>query len=196
MNNNNVTTENNSLDKVEFSKNVTLVSISDLEDITGDDLVFKTLDQIGLFKERVVVNVFDVAQYILLKLGDISTMKLQKLVYYCQAWSLVWDESPLFEEKIEAWSNGPVVRELFNFHRGRFSISNIPIGNPDIFDADQKETIDAVIDFYGDKSAQYLIDLSHMETPWKDTRGNMSHTEKGFKEIPLDVIALYYSSLE
>jgi hypothetical protein len=44
-------------------------------------------------------NVFDVAAYIVNKLGIISTMKLQKLVYYAQAWSLVWDEQPLFQEK-------------------------------------------------------------------------------------------------
>ena len=31
-------------------------------------------------------------------------MKLQKLVYYSQAWSLIWDEKPLFEEEIEAWA--------------------------------------------------------------------------------------------
>ena len=36
-----------------------------------------------------VANVFDVAKYILEKEGKLSTMKLQKLCYYCQAWSLV-----------------------------------------------------------------------------------------------------------
>ena len=34
-----------------------------------------------------------------------TSWKLQKLVYYCQAWSLVWDEEPLFEARIEAWAN-------------------------------------------------------------------------------------------
>ena len=45
-----------------------------------------------------MANVFDVAKYILEKLGTLSTMKLQKLCYYCQAWSLVWDDTPLFDE--------------------------------------------------------------------------------------------------
>ena len=40
--------------------------------------------------------------YILEKKGRMTTMKLQKLIYYAQAWSLVWDERPLFDEKIEA----------------------------------------------------------------------------------------------
>ena len=54
------------------------------------------------------ISVYDVAAYIVKKTGQISTMKLQKMVYYCQAWSLVWDEKPMFKEKIEAWANGPV----------------------------------------------------------------------------------------
>ena len=93
------------------------------------------------------VTVFDVAAYILNKLGSISAMKLQKLVYYCQAWSLVWDERPLFSERIEAWTNGPVVPELFAFHRGQFIVDEIPIGNVDNLNSTQKETIDAVLDF-------------------------------------------------
>ncbi|MBC8146611.1 MAG: hypothetical protein H8E98_01335 [Bacteroidetes bacterium] len=39
-----------------------------------------------------IISVYDVADYILKQVGYITTMKLQKLVYYCQAWSLVWDE--------------------------------------------------------------------------------------------------------
>ncbi len=55
------------------------------------------------------VSVESVAAYILSQHGKLSAMKLQKLVYYCQAWSLVWDEAPLFQEQIQAWANGPVV---------------------------------------------------------------------------------------
>ena len=49
-----------------------------------------------------MANIFDVARYILEVKGSMSTMKLQKLCYYCQAWSLVWDDSPLFDEDFEA----------------------------------------------------------------------------------------------
>ena len=51
-------------------------------------------------------SVFDVAQYILETCGTMSAMKLQKLVYYSQAWSLVWNDKPLFYEEIEAWAGG------------------------------------------------------------------------------------------
>ena len=66
------------------------------------------------------VSVLDVAAYILDKRGKMSTWKLQKLCYYAQAWSLVWDEEPLFEENIEAWANGPVVPRLYRKHQGQF----------------------------------------------------------------------------
>ena len=141
------------------------------------------------------VNVFDVAAYILKKMGPLSTMKLQKLVYYSQAWSLVWDEAPLFNDKIEAWANGPVIRNLFYFHRGKFKISSIPIGNPDLLNNSQKETIDAVLNFYGDKPAQWLIDLSHQEKPWQEARKDLSTNTPSNKVINLDAIAEYYSSL-
>ena len=141
-------------------------------------------------------NVFDIAAYIVNKLGIISTMKLQKLVYYAQAWSLVWDEQPLFQEKIEAWANGPVVRDLFYFHRGQFSISSIPIGNPDLLNDVQKETVDAVLEFYGNKSAQWLIDLSHQEKPWQEARRGLAPNTSSNRIITLDSIAEYYSSLE
>ena len=72
-----------------------------------------------------------------------TTMKLQKLVYYSQAWSLVWDEKPLFEENVETWANGSVVRDLFDYHRGMYEISTMPIGNPRLLNQIQRETVDA-----------------------------------------------------
>lgn len=141
------------------------------------------------------VSVFDVAAYILKQKGAMSTMKLQKLVYYCQAWSLVWDEKPLFKEQIEAWANGPVVKELFSYHRGMFQISSVSIGNPDLLDADQRDTINAVLDYYGDKPAQWLIDLTHMEKPWQKAREGLPVSVRSNKVIDLEDIAEYYSSL-
>lgn len=146
-----------------------------------------------------IVSVFDVASYILEKINlPCSTMKLHKLLYYCQAWSLVWDEHPLFKENIEAWANGPVVRELFNFHKGMYEISyqDLLIGNPDCLSSMQKETINEVLNFYGMKSAQWLIDQTHIELPWKNARKGLSSNERGNVIIPLDVIQEYYSSLK
>lgn len=146
---------------------------------------------------RIEVSVFDVAIYILQKIESCSTMKLHKLLYYCQAWSLVWDEQPLFNDKIEAWANGPVIRSLFSYHKGLFMVSckDFLIGNPNILSVQQKETIDNVIAYYGDKSAQWLINLTHMEKPWKDARVGLEPMERGDKVITHSAMAEYYSSL-
>ena len=76
-----------------------------------------------------MASVYDVAAYILEKQGAMTTWKLQKLVYYSQAWSLVWDDDVLFPEEIEAWANGPVVRELYHAHRGKYRVSCLRKGN-------------------------------------------------------------------
>ena len=141
------------------------------------------------------IQVFDVAAYILEKMGTVTTMKLQKLVYYSQAWSLVWDEKPLFEEEIEAWANGPVVRELFDYHRGMYEISSMPYGNFHLLNEEQRETVDAVLEYYGHRSAQWLIELTHMENPWKQARKGLTSLERGNQVISLGAMADYYSSL-
>jgi len=147
-----------------------------------------------------MARVFDVAKYILEKTGPMSAMKLQKLVYYSQAWSLVWDEppdAPLFSEKIEAWANGPVVPVLFTAHRGRYSVDAEFFTDGDtgrLSDA-QKDTIDRVIDFYGKRSAQWLSDLTHSEMPWILARKGIPPGERGNSEITLESMVEYYESL-
>lgn len=146
---------------------------------------------------KIRISVMDVAVYILEKIGKCTTMKLHKLLYYCQAWSLVWDETPLFDDKIEAWANGPVIRRLFNYHKGLFEVSasDFSIGNSQLLNETQRETVDSVLNFYGDKTAQWLINLTHSETPWLNARKGLSPSERGYVEIKLSDMADYYSSL-
>ena len=144
------------------------------------------------------VSVFDVAAYILFWYNEqMSTMKLHKLLYYCQAWSLVWDEKPLFYEDIEAWANGPVVRTLFNYHKGLFNLSfkKFDRGNVNILSDAQKETIKVVMDFYGKKDSQWLIDQTHMEIPWQNARKGLKQYDRGSVVISLESMQEYYSSL-
>lgn len=144
-----------------------------------------------------MANVFDVAKYILNQKGRITTAKLQKLVYYCQAWSLVWDETPIFNEKIEAWANGPVVPALFRHHQGKFFISSRDFTNGKVRNLSQteKETVDAVLRHYGDKSAQWLIDLTHLEDPWRHAREGCAPGERCNREINTAEMMEYYSGL-
>jgi uncharacterized phage-associated protein len=142
-----------------------------------------------------VASVHDVANYIIGKLGPTSAMKLEKLVYYSQAWSLVWEGRPLFGARIEAWASGPVVRELYRNHRGEFSITSWPYGNGSRLAAKERETVDAVLKFYGDKSPFWLSELTHSEAPWIDARRGLAPGERGANEITLAAMAEYYSSL-
>ena len=145
------------------------------------------------------VSVLDVAAYILSKQPKhhpISAWKLQKLVYYCQAWSLVWDEEPLFKEKILAWANGPVVKELYAQHKGLFHVSKLKQGNADNLSPNQKDTVNHVLKAYGDKTAQWLSDLTHMEAPWNLAREGLEPGERGKVEIGISSMHEYYSSIK
>ncbi|MCA2378612.1 DUF4065 domain-containing protein [Agrobacterium genomosp. 3 str. RTP8] len=138
----------------------------------------------------------DVASYILAVKGEMSAMKLQKLVYYSQAWSLVWDDRPMFDESFEAWANGPVCPTLYEQHKGRFLVTARTFdGNPDDLDDDARETIDSVLNFYGDKEAQWLSDLTHSERPWLDARIGVPLGARCNNEITIAAMAEYYSSL-
>lgn len=143
------------------------------------------------------VKIFNVAFYILNKMGKMTTMKLQKLVYYCQAWSLAWDEKPLFDERIEAWANGPVSPELFDKHRGKFVVDKEDFSeySDDVFTAEQKETMDKVIEFYGDKEPLWLSNLTHQENPWKLARANLPNGERCSREITKESMQEYYGGI-
>lgn len=141
-----------------------------------------------------MTTVQDVAAYILAKKGELPAMKLQKLLYYAQAWSLVWDEAPLFPETVEAWANGPVIPDLYKHHKGQFIVSEMA-GNPENITPIQKETIDKILEFYGDRTSQWLSDLTHQEEPWISARKGLAATQRGNQEITLAAMAEYYSSL-
>lgn len=142
-----------------------------------------------------MASAHDVAAYILERAGPMTAMKLQKLVYYSQAWHLVWEEEPLFSERIEAWANGPVVPELYHFHRGRFKLDSWPQGDSNNLTESERETINAVLEFYGDKNPQWLSDLTHSEDPWIKARRGLPDGERGHREITLESMMEYYSSL-
>ena len=144
-----------------------------------------------------MINVRLVAEYILRRFGGMPAMKLQKLVYYCQAWSLVWDDAPMFDARIEAWANGPVVPELYAAHRGFYGVE------PGMFTkaqeleipAQTRDTIERVVAFYGQHSSQWLSDLTHAEAPWRNARAGIPDGERGNEEITLESMSEYYSSL-
>src|SRR5258708_19127565 len=75
-------------------------------------------------RTRIMTTVHDVAAYVLRARGPLTAMKLQKLVYYSQAWSLAVNGRPLFPERARAWANGPGLYELFDRHRRQLVLSH------------------------------------------------------------------------
>jgi uncharacterized phage-associated protein len=103
----------------------------------------------------------------------ISNLKLQKLLYYCQGWHLAIMDQPLFEDPVQAWVHGPVVPSAFQEYR-KYGWSPIPAGTaPAEMPAESVGVIGEVIQVYGDWSAAQLEQLSHEESPWRDTRGSL-----------------------
>lgn len=125
-------------------------------------------------------------------------MKLQKLCYYSQAWTLVWDEKPLFDEDFQAWANGPANPQLFAKHKGRFVVDKGFLHNctdEDALSSEQKQNIDIVLEFYGDKDPHWLSELTHMERPWKDARGNCQIGDNCSNVIEKEAMFQYYDNL-
>ena len=142
-----------------------------------------------------MAKVHDVAAFIISKLRPIDSMKLQKLLYYAQAWSLVWDERPVFSDKIEAWANGPVVRDVFKAYQGKYKISKARFGDPTALKSVEKDTVNAVLKHYGGKTGFFLSELTHRERPWMDARAGIAPGELSDQEITKAAMLEYYGSL-
>jgi uncharacterized phage-associated protein len=83
------------------------------------------------------------------------------------------------------------VRDLWDAHRGRFRVDRISNSDATALSADQKATVSEVLRFYGDKSAQWLSDLTHLEEPWKEAWAKGPNSI-----ITKESLAEYYSSIE
>lgn len=143
-----------------------------------------------------MADVNDVAAYIIARQGAMSTWKLQKLVYYSQAWHLVWSDTPLFDDRIQAWANGPVVKVLYNQHRGAFSVDAWPQGDVQRLSDDERQTIDLVLEGYGSLTGRQLSHLTHSELPWQSAREGLEPTQPGNREITTDSMLAYYQALD
>lgn len=142
------------------------------------------------------VSAHDVAKYILDHCAPMTGMKLQKLLYYSQAWSLVWENVPLFDEDIEAWPKGPVIRDIYNAHGGDATVSEWEQGDTSKLSDVQKKTINSVIKTYAPMTAGVLSGLTHDEAPWvaaiESVKGK---SRSGRSIISHESMRDYYSSL-
>ncbi len=141
-----------------------------------------------------VYSAIDVAKYIIKHCKEknlpVSNLKLQKLLYFVQAEFLVVKNEPCFEEEIEAWDFGPVVPVVYREYK-IFGSANIPcITNdnyePDVISADDKETINGIVDMVAPYSASQLVSITHQQDPWRNaysSRRNNVITNDSIREF-------------
>ncbi len=144
------------------------------------------------------VSIMHVARTIVEQSGEKPTpLKLQKLAYYCQAWSLVWEEKPLFEEDFQAWANGPVNPELYVKHKGTYSIGDDFLSDFSGFKFSESDThtIQEVLNFYGKQDPFYLSELTHKERPWKEARGTTPMGAPSTTVISKESMQEYYTGI-
>ncbi len=146
---------------------------------------------------KVTVTPIDVAQCVIghfnAREERITTLHLQKLVYYCQAWSIVWDGAPLFDEDFKAWVNGPVLASLYRELQGFYICPRqIDGSHPENLDENQRDTIEQVLSYYGGCPYLELAGMTHQEDPWRQAREGMGEFTPSDKIITKESIASFY----
>ena len=139
-------------------------------------------------KEECMANVGDIANYII-GILDVTPLKLQKLLYYTQAVCLVKYNKPAFDDEIEAWEYGPVIRKIYDKYKGRRTIIK-PTKKTSNLDKDVMLSTDIALAHYGEMSAATLIRETHSEDPWinayeegKDNIITIQSMKKYYKKI-------------
>ncbi len=128
-----------------------------------------------------MITAKDVAQFFIMKGLEnddegISNLKLQKLLYYAKGFYLAIWGKPLFPEKIEAWTHGPVVPEIYHYYK-RYGSNPIDQQEYDPlkkFSKEQIEFLNEIWSVFGQYSAWKLRDMTHNEKPWIDHEADAS----------------------
>lgn len=125
--------------------------------------------------------------------NDLTNLKLQKLLYFAQGKYLAETGKPLFEDKIEAWQYGPVVRNIYmNFKAcGSFPITAFdkPVKKANI-DDQTKKFLEGIWNSYAKYSANYLVKETHKNgSPWKEI-----YDPSIDKEIPQELLKSYFAT--
>ncbi len=144
-----------------------------------------------------MISALDVAKLFLkwaYRDGDVITnLKMQKLLYYAQAWHLVYFDKLLFDENIKAWDFGPVVPSVYTEYKefgANPIIIDVDSSLEDLFNQDTLEFLEAVYGNYIKYSAHDLVNITHNERPWIE-----SYKEGESNTINCDLIKEYYTKL-
>ena len=119
----------------------------------------------------------------------ITNLKLQKVLYFAQAYYLSKIGKPLFSDNIEAWEYGPVIPDVYHKFKSKGSNPIICEEDKSSLSDDDKEILKKVWGTFGGYSASKLVDIAHAHTPWKEANKSAS------KVISHKAIKEYYAPL-
>ncbi|MBI1960949.1 MAG: SocA family protein [Candidatus Liptonbacteria bacterium] len=119
----------------------------------------------------------------------ITNLKLQKVLYFAQAYYLAKLDRPLFSENIRAWEYGPVVPSVYQRYKGNGSNPIISEEDRSSLKEEDKEIVQKIWHTFGGYSAGRLVDITHAHTPWKDAYQTQS------KIISHSALKEYYAPL-
>ncbi|MEH1806384.1 Panacea domain-containing protein [Nostoc sp.] len=144
-----------------------------------------------------MLSCFNVADYFIWLANEtgsfISNLKLQKLVYYAQAWHLALNDTPLFPEDFQAWIHGPVIPALYQKYRLFGWQPILEDVNPEL-PQEVQEFLDEVAQEYFACDGYELEQMTHAETPWNLGRGNLPLDEASNEVIQKQWMKEYYGS--
>ena len=119
----------------------------------------------------------------------ITNLKLQKVLYFAQAYYLAKIGKKLFGDHIEAWSYGPVVPSIYRKYKTYGSNSIIFTQDDSSVPDEVKLILNKIWDIFGGYSASRLVDITHAHTPWKEAHASSS------KIISVSALKEYYTPL-
>lgn len=138
-----------------------------------------------------MLSAHDVARELRHRQPSAGDVKIHKLLYYCQGWHVASTGKPMFSEPIEAWTNGPVVADVWRDERR--DRDRPPARQPD---DEQLGVIDYVVGRYGRCTGRELVRQTHLEDPWRD----VSESEASFgtqnPAITDDALRVWFSQDE
>lgn len=122
----------------------------------------------------------------------VTHLKLQKLVYYAEAWFLANFDRPLTTGDYEAWAHGPVIKGLYAKYRP-YGWEALPPEAGENPSENVEDFLMAVFDEYGQFSAKRLERMTHEETPWKSARQSLPPEAASNVIIPKIEIRNFYA---
>lgn len=139
-----------------------------------------------------------VIQYLLYQCEDITPLALQKALYYIQGFHFAFYRTFLFPEDCQAWTHGPVYRDIyFRYRDYRFDpIEKTTTFDASVFSASEKAICDSVINNLCCYSGKILERFTHNEAPWLTTRGDLPDSAPSDRIIEKSVIGAYFDAVK